>query len=84
MSKNGNGRITNVGQDASGQTVIYVQGTSSEIADTKFSMKIPDGPYASYNLEVAKKLKGMQVIFTYLSTNDVRVPRSITFKSVVE
>ena len=85
MSKNGSAKIENIGQDiSSGQTVIYCRGMSSEIADAKFSMRIPDGPYAFYSVDIAKKLRGKTVLFSYLSMNDLRIPRSITFKAVLE
>ena len=85
MSKTGQGRIQNIGQDiSSGQTVVYCVGTSAEIADAKFSLRIPEGEYAFYSLEIAKKLRGKTVLFSYLSTSDMRIPRSITFKAVLE
>lgn len=85
MSKSATGRIENVGHDlASGQTVVYCIGTSAEIAGAKFSMRIPEGKYAYYNVEIAKSLRGKAVVFEYLSMNDMRIPRSITFKSVLE
>ena len=85
MSKSAVGRIENVGHDlASGQTVIYCTGTSAEIAGAKFSMRIPEGKYAYYNVEIAKGLRGKVVVFEYLSMNDMRIPRSITFKTVLE
>lgn len=85
MSKTGQGRIQNIGQDiATGQTVVYCVGTSAEIADAKFSLRIPEGAYAFYSLEIAKKLRGKTVLFNYLSLSDIRVPRSITFKAVLE
>ena len=85
MSKSAVGRIENVGHDlASGQTVIYCVGTSAEIAGAKFSMRIPEGKYAYYNVEIAKSLRGKTVLFSYLSLSDIRVPRSITFKAVLE
>lgn len=85
MSKNGVGKIQQVGQDiSSGNTVVYCLGTSAEIADSKFSLRIPEGEYASYSVEIAKKLRGKTVLFSYLSMNDMRIPRSITFKAVVE
>ena len=85
MSKSGVGKIQNIGQDiATGQTVVYCVGTSAEIADAKFSLRIPDGPYAFYSVDIAKKLRGKTVIFSYLSMNDMRIPRSITFKAVLE
>lgn len=85
MSKNGVGKIQNIGQDVStGGTVVYCVGTSAEIADAKFSLRIPEGEYAFYSVEIAKKLRGKTVLFSYLSLSDIRVPRSITFKAVVE
>lgn len=85
MSKTATGRIENVGQDlASGQTVVYCIGTSAEIAGAKFSMRIPEGKYAYYSVEIAKSLRGKAVVFEYLSMSDIRVPRSITFKAVLE
>lgn len=85
MSKTGQGRIQNIGQDiATGQTVVYCVGTSAEIADAKFSLRIPEGEYAFYSVEIAKKLRGKTVLFSYLSLSDIRVPRSITFKAVLE
>ena len=85
MSKNGVAKIQNVGQDmATGNTVIYCVGQSSEIADSKFSLRIPDGEYAYYSVDVAKRLKGKSVLFSYLSVNEVRAPRSITFKAVLQ
>lgn len=85
MSKSAVGRIENVGHDlASGQTVVYCIGTSAEIAGAKFSMRIPEGKYAYYNVEIAKSLRGKAVVFEYLSMNDMRIPRSITFKAVLE
>ena len=82
---NGQARVQNIGQDAStGNTVIYCVGTSAEIADAKFSMRITSGEYAFYSTDVAKRLKGKSVLFDYLSTSDMRVPRSITFKAVLE
>ena len=85
MSKNGVGKIQQVGQDiSSGNTVVYCVGTSAEIADSKFSLRIPDGPYAFYSVDIAKKLRGKTVLFSYLSLSDIRVPRSITFKAVLE
>lgn len=85
MSKSGVAKIQNVGQDlVTGQTVIYCTGTSAEIADAKFSMRIPDGKYAYYSVEIAKSLRGKTVQFAYLSLSDIRVPRSITFKTVLE
>lgn len=85
MSKSATGRIENVGQDlASGQTVIYCIGTSAEIAGAKFSMRIPEGKYAYYNVEIARSLRGKAVVFEFLSLSDIRVPRSITFKAVLE
>lgn len=85
MSKAGQGRIQNIGQDiSSGQTVVYCVGTSAEIADAKFSLRIPEGEYAFYSVEIAKKLRGKTVLFSYLSLSDIRVPRSITFKAVLE
>lgn len=82
---NGQARIMNVGQDTiTGQTVIYCVGTSAEIADSRFSFRIPDGEYAFYSVEIAKKLRGKTVLFSYLSLSDIRVPRSITFKAVLE
>ena len=85
MSKSGVGKIQNIGQDlATGSTVVYCVGTSAEIADSKFSLRIPDGPYAFYSVDIAKKLRGKTVLFNYLSISDTRTPRSITFKSVVE
>ena len=85
MSKNGSAKIENVGQDiSSGQTVIYCRGQSAEIADAKFSLRIPEGEYAFYSVEIAKKLRGKTVLFNYLSLSDIRVPRSITFKAVIE
>ena len=85
MSKSGVGKIQNVGQDiATGSTVVYCVCTSAEIADSKFSLRIPDGPYAFYSVDIAKKLRGKTVLFSYLSLSDIRVPRSITFKAVLE
>ena len=85
MSKSGSGRVANVGQDIStGQTVVYCVGTSAEIADAKFSLRIPEGEYAFYSVEIAKKLRGKTVLFNYLSISDTRTPRSITFKAVLE
>ena len=85
MSKNGSAKVENVGQDiSSGQTVIYCRGQSAEIADAKFSLRIPEGEYAFYSVEIAKKLRGKTVLFNYLSLSDIRVPRSITFKAVIE
>lgn len=85
MSKSGVGKIQNIGQDlATGSTVVYCVGTSAEIADSKFSLRIPDGPYAFYSVDIAKKLRGKTVLFSYLSMNDMRIPRSITFKAVLE
>ena len=82
---NGQGRIMNVGQDTiTGQTVVYCVGTSAEIANSKFSLRIPDGEYAYYSVDVAKRLKGKSVLFSYLSVNEVRAPRSITFKAVLQ
>lgn len=82
---NGQGRIMNVGQDTiTGQTVVYCVGTSAEIADSKFSLHIPEGEYAYYSVDVAKRLKGKSVLFAYLSVNEVRAPRSITFKAVLQ
>ena len=85
MSKSGVGKIQNIGQDlATGSTVVYCVGTSAEIADSKFSLRIPDGPYAFYSVDIAKNLRGKTVLFSYLSMNDMRIPRSITFKAVLE
>ena len=85
MSKNGVGKIQQVGQDiASGNTVVYCVGTSAEIADSRFSLRISEGEYAFYSVEIAKKLRGKTVLFSYLSLSDIRVPRSITFKAVLE
>ena len=85
MSKSGVGKIQNVGQDiATGSTVVCCVGTSAEIADSKFSLRIPDGPYAFYSVDIAKKLRGKTVLFSYLSLSDIHVPRSITFKAVLE
>ena len=85
MSKSGVGKIQNIGQDiSSGQTVVYCVGTSAEIADAKFSLRIPEGEYALYSVDIAKKLRGKTVLFSYLSMNDMRIPRSITFKAVLE
>lgn len=85
MSKTGQGRIQNVGQDlATGQSVVYCVGTSAEIADSRFSLRIPEGEYAFYSVDIAKRLKGKTVIFSYLSLSDTRTPRSITFKAVLE
>lgn len=84
MSKAGSGRVENTGHDSSGMTVIYVHGTSQEIADTRFSIRIPSGEYAFYSVDVAKQLKGKTVLFNYLSLSDTRTPRRITFKAVVE
>lgn len=85
MSKSAVGRIENVGHDlGSGQTVVYCIGTSAEIAGAKFSMRIPEGKYAYYNVEIAKSLRGKAVVFEFLSLSDIRVPRSITFKAVLE
>ena len=85
MSKNGSAKIENIGQDiSSGQTVIYCRGQSPEIADAKFSLRIPEGEYAFYSVEIAKKLRGKTVLFSYLSLSDIRVPRSITFKAVLQ
>lgn len=85
MSKNGVGKIQQVGQDiSSGNTVVYCVGTSAEIADSKFSLRIPEGEYAFYSVDIAKKLRGKTVLFSYLSLSDIRVPRSITFKAVLE
>ena len=85
MSKNGVGKIQQVGQDIStGSTVVYCVGTSAEIADSKFSLRIPDGTYAFYSVDIAKKLRGKTILFSYLSLSDTRTPRSITFKAVVE
>lgn len=85
MSKNGVGKIQNIGQDVStGGTVVCCVGTSAEIADAKFSLRIPEGEYAFYSVEIAKKLRGKTVLFNYLSLSDIRVPRSITFKAVLE
>lgn len=85
MSKNGLARIENVGHDIStGKVVIYCIGTSAEIAGAKFSMRIPEGKYAYYNVEIAKSLRGKAVVFEFLSLSDIRVPRSITFKAVLE
>lgn len=82
---NGQGRIMNVGQDTiTGKTVVYCVCTSAEIADAKFSLRIPEGEYAFYSVEIAKKLRGKTVLFSYLSMNDMRIPRSITFKAVLE
>ena len=85
MSKNGVGKIQQVGQDiSSGNTVVYCVGASAEIADSKFSLRIPEGEYAFYSVDIAKKLRGKTVLFSYLSLSDIRVPRSITFKAVLE
>ena len=85
MSKTGQGRIQNVGQDiATGQTVVYCVGTSAEIADARFSLRIPEGEYAFCSVEIAKKLRGKTVLFNYLSISDTRTPRSITFKAVLQ
>lgn len=85
MSKSGVGKIQNIGQDiSSGQTVVYCVGTSAEIADAKFSLRIPEGEYAFYSVDIAKKLRGKTVLFSYLSLSDIRIPRSITFKAVLE
>ena len=85
MSKNGVGKIQQVGQDiSSGNTVVYCVGTSAEIADSKFSLRIPEGEYAFYSVDIAKKLRGKTILFSYLSLSDIRVPRSITFKAVLE
>ena len=85
MSKNGVGKIQQVGQDiASGNTVVYCVGTSAEIADSRFSLRISEGEYAFYSVDVAKRLKGKSVLFSYLSVNEVRAPRSITFKAVLQ
>lgn len=84
MSKAGSGKVENTGYDNSGMTVIYVHGTSQEIADTHFSIRIPSGEYAFYSVDIAKRLKGKTVLFNYLSLSDQRIPRSITFKAVVE
>lgn len=41
MNKNGVGKIQQVGQDiSSGNTVVYCVGTSAEIADSRFSLRI--------------------------------------------
>ena len=85
MSKNGVGKIQQVGQDiSSGNTVVYCVGTSAEIADSRFSLRIPEGEYAFYSIEIAKKLRGKTVLFNYLSISDTRTPRSITFKAVLQ
>ena len=85
MSKNGVGKIQQTGQDiSSGNTVVYCVGTSAEIADSRFSLRIPEGEYAFYSVEIAKKLRGKTVLFSYLSLSDIRVPRSITFKAVLQ
>ena len=84
MSKAGSGRVENTGYDNSGMTVIYVHGTSQEIADTRFSIRISSGEYAFYSVDVAKQLKGKTVLFNYLSLSDTRTPHRITFKAVVE
>lgn len=85
MSKSGVGKIQNIGQEIStGHTIVYCVGTSAEIADAKFSLRIPEGEYAFYSVEIAKKLRGKTVLFSYLSMNDMRIPRSITFKAVLE
>ena len=85
MSKSGVGKIQNIGQDlATGSTVVYCVGTSAEIADAKFSLRIPEGEYAFYSVEIAKKLRGKTVLFNYLSISDTRTPRSITFKAVLQ
>lgn len=85
MSKNGIGRIQNCGKDlVSGQTIIYCVGQNSEIADSKFSVKITEGEYMFYSVEVARNLKGKTVLFNYTAMSDTRIPRGITFKSVLE
>lgn len=48
MSKNGVGKIQQVGQDiASGNTVVYCVGTSAEIAGSKFSLRVHGGAGAN-------------------------------------
>lgn len=85
MSKNGVGKIQQIGQDlVTGQSVVYCVGTSVEIADSKFSVKITEGEYMFYSVEVAKNLKGKTVLFNYINTDDTRTPKSITFKGVLE
>ena len=85
MGKNGVGKVQQIGQDlVTGQAVVYCVGTSPEIADSKFSVKITEGEYMFYSVEVAKNLKGKTVLFNYTSMSDTRVPRGITFKSVLE
>lgn len=82
---NGLGKIINVGQDVlSGNTIVYCIGQSAEIADSRFSLRIPDGEYAYYSTDVAKRLKGKTVVFKYDGVNDLRIPLNIVFESVVE
>lgn len=80
--KQGKAVIENIGKSVSETTVLYVQGTSSEIADTRFTIRLTEGKHLYYTTDLIGKLKGKTVNFTYLSTNDVRVPRGIVFKSI--
>lgn len=87
MSKQGKAVVENVGQDVnSGQTVVFCVGISSEIADSRFAIRIPESEtqYTFYSTDVAKRLKGKTVVFQYDGVNDLRIPLNIVFESVVE
>ena len=76
-------KITNLGHNQNGNTVLYLLGETAAIADAPFRVTITEGNYAMYNSDMRDTLIGSFAEISYNGVNDVRVPQDVKFIGIV-
>lgn len=76
-------KITNLGYNQNGNTVLYLLGETAAIADAPFRVTIKEGNYSMYTSDMKDTLLGAFAEVSYDGVNGVRVPQDVKFIGIV-
>ena len=76
-------KITNIGYNQNGNTVLYLLGETAVIAEAPFRVTITEGSYAMYNSDMRDTLIGAFAEVGYTSVSDIRVPQDVKFVGII-
>ena len=76
-------KITNIGYNTNGNTVLYLLGETAAIAEAPFRVTIEEGNYAMYTSDLKDTLLGALVEVSYNGTSDMRIPQDAKFVGIV-
>lgn len=76
-------KITNLGYNTNGNTVLYLLGETAAIAEAPFRVTIKEGNWSMYTSDLKDTLLGALVEVSYNGISDMRIPQDVKFVGIV-